>query len=292
MACFNDLAIELQEAIWTLVPPYRGGIHWIEFEGVPHPAPMIRQALRIFRNGYRNQEPKTESERIGYDFNQGQTELNLFLLDKSYLHDTTTPYFKSLHLAVPSVWGQSEGPDPLGADQVLSQDMLDEIAETQRCRRLSTYTQVATMLSTCRLSRLVAQRYLYNMTANKTATLHRGLGPLYKPRHSDIWNQDYSGSEEVAWLTPQEIPITICPALDLVVFRLWNASGRPTPTLDHAFYQLSSEISPQTLERPLPAFARVGIEWHPKWSSSNIQELFCMDALNGILFQTHHATKL
>jgi hypothetical protein len=38
MPVFNDLAIELQEAIWKLVLPTSSsrGVHWVEVEGVPH----------------------------------------------------------------------------------------------------------------------------------------------------------------------------------------------------------------------------------------------------------------
>ncbi|KAJ8111288.1 hypothetical protein OPT61_g6081 [Boeremia exigua] len=47
MAIFNDLAIELQEAIWELVLPVSRGVHWIEVEGIPHDPEFIRDSIRM-----------------------------------------------------------------------------------------------------------------------------------------------------------------------------------------------------------------------------------------------------
>ena len=40
MAIFNDLAVELQEAIWELALPTSRGVHWIEVEGIPQDPEM------------------------------------------------------------------------------------------------------------------------------------------------------------------------------------------------------------------------------------------------------------
>jgi hypothetical protein len=47
MAIFNDLAIELQEAIWELVLPTSRGVHWIEVEGIPQEPEYVRESIRI-----------------------------------------------------------------------------------------------------------------------------------------------------------------------------------------------------------------------------------------------------
>lgn len=47
MAIFNDLAVELQEAIWKLVLPASRGVHWIEIDGIPHKPDFIRDSIRM-----------------------------------------------------------------------------------------------------------------------------------------------------------------------------------------------------------------------------------------------------
>ena len=47
MAIFNDLAVELQEAIWKLVVPASRGVHWVEIDSIPHKPDFIRDSIRM-----------------------------------------------------------------------------------------------------------------------------------------------------------------------------------------------------------------------------------------------------
>lgn len=58
---------------------------------------------------------------------------------------------------------------PPGPTSSSRADPADEVAYARRCRQLSTYTQIATLLSTCRLSRLIAMPLLSD--EEKTAML-------------------------------------------------------------------------------------------------------------------------
>ncbi|KAL1603298.1 hypothetical protein SLS59_004394 [Nothophoma quercina] len=62
MAIFNDLAIELQEAIWELVLPASRGVHWVEVEGIPHDPEFIRDSIRLTQWHKFDRIPKTHSD--------------------------------------------------------------------------------------------------------------------------------------------------------------------------------------------------------------------------------------
>lgn len=62
MAIFNDLAVELQEAIWELVLPTSRGVHWIEVEGIPHDPEFIRDIIRMIQACKFDRIPETNRE--------------------------------------------------------------------------------------------------------------------------------------------------------------------------------------------------------------------------------------
>jgi len=172
MACFSDLPFELQTDIWTLVLPYRGGVQWVEFEGIPHPPHTINKTLELTYELFGDREPDMKESILRRFVYSGNME------DIEYLNslDNSTPFFQKLHTVVPSVYGKSKNK----SENLLSHDVLKEVAETQRCRQLSTYTQVTTLLSTCQTSRISALEYLRNMVPIVAWPLFRGLGPLYR----------------------------------------------------------------------------------------------------------------
>ncbi|KZM21151.1 hypothetical protein ST47_g7706 [Ascochyta rabiei] len=62
MAVFNDLATELQEAIWELVLLVSRGVHWIEVEGIPQDLEFIRSSIRITKWYKFDRMPETHSD--------------------------------------------------------------------------------------------------------------------------------------------------------------------------------------------------------------------------------------
>jgi hypothetical protein len=88
---------------------------------------------------------------------------------------------------VPAVFGLNDNKEP-------QPHLADEIAETYRCRQLSTYTQITTLLSVCRLSRNVVQRYIHD-NCKHSWPIHRSMGPLYRPRPMDVWEIQYGGDK-------------------------------------------------------------------------------------------------
>ena len=62
MAIFNDLAIELQEAIWEMVLPAFRGVHWIEVEGIPQDAGFVRDSIRMTKWYKFDRMPETYSD--------------------------------------------------------------------------------------------------------------------------------------------------------------------------------------------------------------------------------------
>jgi len=81
--------------------------------------------------------------------------------------------------------------------------------------------------------------------------------------------------EEVDKLVPR-----IYGPLDLVVFRLHNASGYPKEVLKHVFYQLLNSAG---REASIPAFRRIGIEWHPLWDTPEGREELREKSINDII---------
>ncbi len=268
MARFSDLPFELQTDIWTLVLPYRGGVHWVEFEGLPQPSHIINESLEWIHKLFDDKEPewiKNNSATFS-DPEYGKYYNGLA---------RSSPFFQDLYATVPSVYGSSKGPQQ---DQ-LTQDVLDEIAAIQRCRQLSTYTQVTTLLSTSQISRLVALDYLQKMISIAAFPLYRGGGPMYKPRPLNIWKQQYQNIESVPETRDALIP-TICGTLDLVVFRLHNASGYPKEILKHGPHQMTPGAWNPAV---IPSFDRIGIEWHPLWGTPQGRKEICERAFTRIV---------
>lgn len=319
MARFSDLPLELQTTIWTLVLPHRGGVQWIEFEGFPQPSHIINTSLKWTQDCFDDQEPDIDTI-VGVRARNAEYRKYFVGLGSG------SHFFKYLYVVVPSVYGKSKKPgigrvgkrssiegwptqlsnclikliQPLitffsaiitsgSQKDVLTQDVLDEIAETRRCRQLSTYTQVATLLSTCQTSRLTALEYLHKMSLVDGYQLFRSAGPMYKPRPLDTWKQQYQYIETVPEGVDQLLP-TFAGSLDLVVFRLHTASGYPTETLQHACFQM----------RPcwndnidiLPRFSRIGIEWHPLWATQEGRKEICEDKISSVVMFATNLTQL
>lgn len=289
MARFTDLPVEIQTDIWELVLPYRGGVHWVEFEGFPHPPGYIKNSLEITRKLYgdSDQEPTLIED---CDIKAKKRLYFQYCFENRHTIDGISRFFQYLYPIVPSVWGQSGRPAPLGEEDTLSQEFLDEIAKTRCCRQLSTYTQVTTLLSTCHISRLVALDYLRQVDSNGSFQLSRGVGPNSRPRPFSVWRQQYE-SNEAAPEGVKENPIipTICGTLDLVVFRLHTASGYPTPILNYPFYQLVQNLNGDS---DIPEFSRIGIEWHPLWATAEGRKKFSDEAVGNIIQLTGRRSQL
>jgi hypothetical protein len=168
MPHFSDLPFELQTGVWNLVLPHQGGVHWVEFEGFPHPSHIIKKSLQWAHDLFDDKEPDNRENSVAQWDNHEYR-------DYCYDLDQSSQFFQYLYAIVPSVYGSSKRLP----GEVLTQDVLDEIVATQRCRQLSTYTQVATVLLTCQISRLVALDYLRKMISDVAWPLYRGSGPMY-----------------------------------------------------------------------------------------------------------------
>ena len=260
MAVFNDLAIELQEAIWELVLPSSRGVHWIEVEGIPQDPEFIRGSIRMTQWCKFDRMPETHSDvmysrRLNPEIDRradtSQKESSLF--------------FSDLLTTVPAVFGQSGSESNESGE--LEDDLADEIANTSRCRQLSTYYQIATLLSLCRLSRSIAQRYIQD---NRKCSwpIRRSMGPLYRPRPMDVWEAQYRGDKNPGVLESYESWQLLRPqihTLDLVVFRLHDSKGRATSLLKHAPWQYWIEQA--THGTTFACFDRIALEWHPSWGT-------------------------
>jgi hypothetical protein len=191
--------------------------------------------------------------------------------------DGSSPLFQHLYLIVPSVLGQSIESAPADEEDKVALMMLDEIAETYRCRQLPTYTQVMTLLMTYRTSRPGALDYLHKMPG--AWPLYRGVGPISRPRPLSVWNQQYENIKTAPDGTETREVLKICATLDLVVFRLHNASGYPLP-VNHT-YQLSPINT-----RGVPSlfeYNRIGIEWNSLWSTLEGRKEFRDSAVQDIV---------
>lgn len=259
MAVFNDLAIELQEAIWKLVLPASRGVHWIEVEGIPHDPDFIRDSIRMTQ-GYRfDRMPETHSDVA--DIRRENPE---FLRRANADTQESSPFFRHLLTTVPAVFGQSE----LDDSKELQSELADEIAYTYRCRQLSTYYLITTLLSLCRLSRNIAKRYIRD---NRKCSwrIRRSMGSLYRPRPMDVWEAQYSGDKSPPASRDHSSWQLLRPGvhtLDLVVFRLHDSQGRATPLLRHAPWQYWIERAMHGTT--FACFDRVGLEWHPSWGTA------------------------
>jgi hypothetical protein len=273
MAKFSDLAVELQNEIWTLVLPHRGGVHWIEFEGQPLSAAIIHKTFERVRDIFDNKEP----EDVG-DIFRATTVHEAFgdyLREKRRRGDRRTPFFQSLYTIVPALWGSSRGNNWSDIhDSNAKKSLEDEIEYCRRCRRLSTYTQITTLLSTCRISRLIAQYCLYKMIPDGAWPIFRGMGPMYRPRHLNIWKRQYQDTRTApdSFDKPQLLIPCIYASMDLTVFRMHDVSGYSTTTVKHACYQMNSENCQSS--GVIDFFRRVGIEWNPFWATPEGREAF------------------
>lgn len=89
---------------------------------------------------------------------------------------------------------------------------LSEIAETRRYGHLSTYNQVATLLSTSQTSRLTALEFLRKIISNGAWPIYRSGGPLYRTRPLNSWRQQYQHCQnfEKVLERPNKVIPTIC----------------------------------------------------------------------------------
>lgn len=248
------------------------GIHWIEIEGIPHEPAFIRESISMTEWFQFEHIPETEDAwNIRQDW-PGYAERAEAKIER---HDYSGAFFRRLFTTVPAIFGRGGSATHAGGahrlKQQLTGDLVDEIAYARRCRQLSTYRQMATLLSTCRLSRLVAQQRIYD-DRNISWPVHRSLGPHYRPRPLDVWKNQYSddvkiprrlspgGDDEEEGEVQQFVPRI--HALDLVVLRLHDHHGRPTPLLRQAAWQYVIEAS-ASYGVIFGCFDGVGIEWHP-----------------------------
>ncbi|KAF2997911.1 hypothetical protein E8E13_004679 [Curvularia kusanoi] len=263
MAIFNDLAIELQEAIWELVLPTSRGVHWIEVEGIPQDPDFIRDSIRMTQACKFDRMPETDSD-VYYS-----RQFNPEFQKRSEAAQESSAFFRFLLTTVPAAIGQSESI----RSGNLESELADEIAYTNRCRRLSTYSQIATLLSLCRLSRSIALRYIQ---ANRKCSwpIRRSKGSLYRPRSMEEWETQYNANMNSSSPSTPEVSLRhsswqlLRPrihTLDLVVLRLHNSQGQATSLLKHGPWQYWIE---QTMHRTtFGCFDRIALEWHPSWGS-------------------------
>lgn len=264
-----------------LVLPNRG-MHWVEVEGIPHEPAYIRESISMTE--WHNFESIPETDESAWFTRQDHPGYDERAEAKYAKGDDSGAFFRRLFTTVPAVFGRvglgdAGGATPEGQKQLAS-DLADEVAYTQRCRQLSTYTQIATMLSTCRLSRLVALQRIGD-DRNVSWPIHRSLGPHYRPRPLDVWKDQYSDNAKIPRrLTPgdddggQEVQQLIprIHALDLVVLRLHDRHGRPTPLLRQAAWQYGIEAV-RSYGTIFECFDRVGIEWHPSFATPRHEHL-------------------
>ncbi|KAJ8114184.1 hypothetical protein OPT61_g3867 [Boeremia exigua] len=263
MAIFNNLAVELQEAIWELVLPTSRGVHWIEVEGIPQDPEFIRDSIRMTQACGFDRIPETDSD-VSY-YRRFNPEF-----EKRYeaAHESSA-FFRFLLATVPAASEQSEAT----SSGNLESEQADEIAFTSRCRRLSTYSQIATLLSLCRLSRLTTLRYIQT-NYKYSWPIRRSKGSLYRPRSIEEWETQYNINENSS--SPSNPAVSTLHSawqllrprihtLDLVVLRLHNSRGQATPLLQHGPWQYWIEQSMHGTT--FGCFDRIAIEWHPSWGT-------------------------
>lgn len=259
MAIFNDLAIELQEAIWEMVLPASRGVHWIEVEGIPHSPEHVRESICMTQLCMFDCMPETYSDVFT------ARRLNPAFHNRAITtQKESSPFFRYLLTTVPAVFGRGSEPD---YGEEFECDLADEIAYTSRCRQLSTYYQITTLLSLCRLSRFIAQRYIRN-NHKCSWPIRRSMGKLYRPRPMDVWEAQYSGNKNPPASLKHNSWQLLRPRihmLDLVIFRLHDSEGRATSLLRHAPWQYWIEQAEH--KATFACFSRVGFEWHPSWGT-------------------------
>ena len=258
MAIFNDLAIELQEAIWELVLPTSRGVHWIEVEGIPHDPEFIRDSIRMTQWHKFDRMPETDHDVLYRRRNNSDWSRRA-----RTIQEESSPFFRRLLTTVPAAFGRP-GPDD---SEELQRDLSDQIAYTQRCRKLSTYYQITTLLQICRLSRHIAKRYIRD-NSKFSWPIRRSMGTLFRPRPMDVWEAQYDG-DQIPTIPSRRDCRQVLPSgihtLDLVVFRLHDSQGRATPLLKHGPWQYFIERA--THGSTFACFDRIGLEWHPLWDT-------------------------
>ncbi|KAF2011815.1 hypothetical protein BU24DRAFT_425651 [Aaosphaeria arxii CBS 175.79] len=278
MAIFNDLAVELQEAIWELVLPAARGVHWIEIEGTPHDPEFIRDSIRLIEWHKFDYMPETERDVI-----KARKRNPGFRKRAETKEEVSGPFFRYLYTTVPSVFGRSGSADPtynIEYSEGQKRDLVDEIAYTRRCRQLSTYHQIATLLSTCRLSRYIAKKYIWD---NRECSwpIHRSMGSLYRPRPMEVWATQYNGDKFPPASRSRQALRPRMHTLDLIVFRLHDSQGRATPLLRQAAWQYY--IESYRHGTTFGCFNRVGIEWHPSWGTGVGRTKVCSQNVQAII---------
>jgi hypothetical protein len=277
MAIFDELPVELQESIWELVFPRYGGIHWIDIEGFPRSTEAIQETLARVQFHYNDVERSCLSNCI---CESSPKELKIYwkyIYGKRDRGDFSTPYFEHLYPIVPSVWGRA-GPK----DLLIDHDLTKEVIDVRRCRKLSMYTQIASLLSTCTSSRRSTLRWLERFPETQWR-LFRGEGLMCRPRPLSVWKSQYQTPGAEPPETQMRAEELVCGSFihsDLVIFRLHTASGHPTTTLKHSFFQLHVEWANQS--QMIPNFKRIGIEWNPAWANEGGPDAFYLKAVNSI----------
>ena len=266
MAIFNDLAVELQEAIWELVLPTSRGVHWIEVEGIPQDPEFIRDSIRMTQACKFDRMPETDA-----DVSYGRRWNPEFAKRYEAAHESSA-FFRFLLTTVPAAIGQSDST----RSGNLESELADEIAYTDRCRRLSTYSQIATLLSLCRLSRFTALRYI-RTNHECSWPIRRSKGSLYRPRSMEEWETQYNANINSSSPSSPSNPAVSAHhsswqllrprihTLDLVVLRLHNSQGQATSLLKHGPWQYWIEQSMHGTT--FGCFDRIALEWHPSWGT-------------------------
>lgn len=266
MAVFNDLAIELQEAIWKLALPASRGVHWIEVEGIPHYPEYIRESIRLTQWHNFDHIPERHS-----DIHRFRNENPGF--DDRPLADDQEPreasdFFRHLLTTVPAVFGRSGSS---GVSEDLRHELADELSFTRRCRQLSTYYHISALLSVCRLSRHIAEQYIKN-NFQCSWPIHRSMGPPYRTRPMNVWEVQYSGNKAPLVSRDRSCWQELRPRIhthDLVVLRLYDSQGRATPLLKQSPWQYY--VDQPVHWSTFGCFDRIGIEWHPSWANADGQ---------------------
>lgn len=291
MSTFNDLAVELQMAIWQFVLPYRG-IHWVEIEGHPRDAPDVRETIRFTRQRCTDGNlPETLRDlwRLPLCDEQRKRNLEEHQFEGSRSHSGR--FFQKLFPVTPSVYGAA-GPANEHGDSQGAIHVAEEVAHTRRCRDLSTYTQVTTLLSTYRLSRSVALEYIHKFYPYSW-WMYRSKGLNFRPRPLGLWEAQYLDCSEPDLGSPHFnlVPVIRTP-LDLVVLRLHDQHGRATPLLHESLYQLSPDACVHGII--FPWFDRVAIEWHPRWATPGPDggEQFCAAKVQAAITLMHSSADL
>lgn len=214
--------------------PTSRGVHRIEVEGIPQDPEFIRDSIRMTQVCMFDRMPETD-EDVSYS-----RRFNPEFQKRYEAAHESSGVFRFLLTTVPAAIGQSESTK----SRNLESELADEIAYTNRCRRLSIYSQIATLLSLCRLSRFTALQYI--QTNRKCSwPIRRSKGSLYRPRSMEEWETQYNANMNSSSPSSPSNPAVsmrhsswqlLRPRIhtfDLVVLRLHNSQGQATSLLKH-----------------------------------------------------------